>query len=95
MRMRKTLIAAVVIAPALLMGYLSAAHAHGEKAQESFLRMQTVAFFDTEYSTDKVKQGEGLIASRVMVGLGTVQNHNNQQPNTSPIRFSVITSENP
>ena len=34
------------------------AGAHGETAQEAFLRMGTVAFWDVEYSTSKVKQEE-------------------------------------
>lgn len=34
------------------------AQAHGETAQEAFLRMGTVAFWDVKYSADKVAQGE-------------------------------------
>jgi len=36
------------------------AQAHGETAQEAFLRMGTVAFWDVEYSTSKVQQEERL-----------------------------------
>jgi methane/ammonia monooxygenase subunit B len=35
-----------------------AAWAHGENAQESWLRMNTVAFWNVSFSTDTVKQGE-------------------------------------
>ena len=40
------------------MGWVAAAYAHGEKAQEAFLRMQTVAFFDTKFATDKPEAGD-------------------------------------
>jgi methane/ammonia monooxygenase subunit B len=36
------------------------AAAHGERAQEGFLRMETVAFSDTTFSTLTVRQGEQL-----------------------------------
>lgn len=36
------------------------ASAHGETAQEAFLRMNTVAFWDVKYSDKKVAQGEEL-----------------------------------
>ncbi|WP_328532165.1 methane monooxygenase/ammonia monooxygenase subunit B [Nocardioides sp. NBC_00368] len=36
------------------------ASAHGETAQEAFLRMGTVAFWDVKYSAEKVAQGEEL-----------------------------------
>lgn len=36
------------------------ASAHGETAQEAFLRMNTVAFWDVKYSEKKVAQGEEL-----------------------------------
>lgn len=36
------------------------ASAHGETAQEAFLRMGTVAFWDVKYSEEKVAQGEEL-----------------------------------
>lgn len=35
--------------------------AHGEKSQEGFLRMETVAFYDVQFSRDRVKQGEELV----------------------------------
>ncbi len=35
-----------------------AAWAHGENAQESWLRMNTVAFWNVNFSTDTIKQGE-------------------------------------
>ena len=56
-RIRRVLCAAVV-AGALLVGSAPAASAHGERAQEAFLRMRTVAWIDTTYSRTTVKQGE-------------------------------------
>ena len=66
MKTCKRLIAVLLLGPVLAMGWVAAAYAHGEKAQEAFLRMQTIGFFDTEYSKDgkpvseeiTLKQGE-------------------------------------
>ena len=38
----------------------AAAYAHGENAQEGFLRMETVAFSNVLFSKDTIKQGEEL-----------------------------------
>jgi methane/ammonia monooxygenase subunit B len=56
-RIRRVLCAAVV-AGALLVGTAPAASAHGERAQEAFLRMRTVAWIDTTFSKTTVRQGE-------------------------------------
>jgi methane/ammonia monooxygenase subunit B len=37
------------------------AYAHGENAQEGFLRMETVAFSNVQFSKDSVKQGEDVV----------------------------------
>jgi methane/ammonia monooxygenase subunit B len=37
------------------------AFAHGERAQEGFLRMKTVAWQDVQFSSNEVKQGEPLV----------------------------------
>ena len=71
MTMRNRLVAVVSMGLLLAVGYASAALAHGEKAQESFLRMQTVAFFDTKYSTDTVEQGGAWSVSGTMKILET------------------------
>jgi methane/ammonia monooxygenase subunit B len=50
----------------LLLGLVAAlatgavAYAHGENAQEGFLRMETVAFSNVQFSKDTLKQGEEL-----------------------------------
>ena len=49
---------ATLIAGAMLVGSAPAAFAHGERAQEAFLRMRTVAWIDVTYSKTTVKQGE-------------------------------------
>src|SRR5262252_2544065 len=36
------------------------ASAHGERAQESFIRMETVGFWDTQFSTTTANQGEDI-----------------------------------
>src|SRR5215510_14974910 len=49
---------------ALLLGVLgmlltsAVASAHGENSQEGFLRMETVAFSNVQFSRDTIKQGE-------------------------------------
>jgi len=58
MKMKRRLVAALLLGPTLLIGYASLTYAHGERAQEAFLRMQTVGWFDVKYSADTVKQGE-------------------------------------
>jgi methane/ammonia monooxygenase subunit B len=49
---------ATLVAGALLVGSAPAASAHGERAQEAFLRMRTVAWIDTTFSRTTVRQGE-------------------------------------
>jgi methane/ammonia monooxygenase subunit B len=49
---------ATLIAGAMLVGSAPAAFAHGEAAQEAFLRMRTVAWVNVTYSKATVKQGE-------------------------------------
>jgi methane/ammonia monooxygenase subunit B len=56
-RYRRVLWAAL-IAGAILVGSAPAASAHGERAQEAFLRMRTVAWINTTYSKTTVRQGE-------------------------------------
>jgi len=58
MKTCKRLIAVLLLGPVLAMWWVAAAYAHGEKAQEAFLRMQTVAFFDTKFATDKPEPGD-------------------------------------
>jgi methane/ammonia monooxygenase subunit B len=61
-RFRRVLWAALV-AGALLVASAPAASAHGERAQEAFLRMRTVAWIDTTYSRTTVRQGETFTIS--------------------------------
>ena len=61
MRMRRRyrrVVWAALLAGAMLVGSAPAAFAHGERAQEAFLRMRTVAWVNTTYSKTTVKQGE-------------------------------------
>jgi methane/ammonia monooxygenase subunit B len=61
-RFRRVLWAALV-AGALLVASAPAADAHGERAQEAFLRMRTVSWIDTTYSKTTVRQGETFTIS--------------------------------
>ena len=88
MKTCKRLIAVLLLGPVLAMWWVAAAYAHGEKAQEAFLRMQTVAFFDTKFATDKpepgdftLKQGEEWTVEGTMKILETWP-----KPSTSPRR---------
>jgi methane/ammonia monooxygenase subunit B len=54
---------AVLAAGAVLVASAPAASAHGEAAQEAFLRMRTVSWIDTTFSATTVKQGETFTIS--------------------------------
>jgi methane/ammonia monooxygenase subunit B len=56
-RYRRYLLSAL-LAGMLVVTLAPAAQAHGERAQEAFLRMRTVSWVDVTYSTDRVRQGE-------------------------------------
>jgi methane/ammonia monooxygenase subunit B len=56
--MRRRLLLALVAAAVLTVVLAPAASAHGEKSQEGFLRMRTVAWTDVSYSSDRVQQGQ-------------------------------------
>ncbi len=58
--MRRRLAFVLFLGVALTIFTASAASAHGENAQESWLRMNTVAFWNVNFSTDTVKQGEAV-----------------------------------
>lgn len=59
--MRKRFVAALLLGLILTVGYAPIALAHGERAQEAFLKMKTVAYWDVQFSTDTVKQGEQVV----------------------------------
>src|ERR1700716_3578993 len=48
------------IAVAAASATAAVASAHGERSQEGFLRMETVAFSDVSFSTQSLRQGEQL-----------------------------------
>jgi methane/ammonia monooxygenase subunit B len=54
---------ATLVAGALLATSAPAAAAHGERAQEAFLRMRTVSWIDTTWSKTTVRQGETFTIS--------------------------------
>jgi methane/ammonia monooxygenase subunit B len=56
-RYRRYLLSAL-LAGALVVTLAPAAQAHGERAQEAFLRMRTVSWVDVNFSSDRVRQGE-------------------------------------
>ena len=56
-RHRRYLLSAL-LAGALVVTLAPAAQAHGERAQEAFLRMRTVSWVDVTFSSDRVRQGE-------------------------------------
>ncbi len=56
--MRQRLLLALLLAIAALLGTALAASAHGEDSQEGFLRMETVAFNNVQFSADTIKQGD-------------------------------------
>jgi methane/ammonia monooxygenase subunit B len=56
-RYRRYVLSAL-LASALVVTLAPAAQAHGERAQEAFLRMRTVSWVDVNFSSDHVRQGE-------------------------------------
>ena len=58
--MRQHLLISMLFAMAGLLGTAMVASAHGENAQEGFLRMETVAFSNVAFTKDTIKQGEDV-----------------------------------
>lgn len=56
--MRLRLMATVLLVTILTLSFSAAALAHGENAQEAFLRTQTVLFYDVEFSGGTIEQNE-------------------------------------
>lgn len=56
--LRRVLTLVVATLAVALAAPVAPANAHGETAQEAFLRMGTIGFWDVEYSTETVKQEE-------------------------------------
>src|SRR5712692_483672 len=68
--MKRRVLITLVLGLAAMAGTGVVAYAHGENAQEGFLRMETVAFFNVQFSKDTIKQGEEL----TITGRATVLN---------------------
>src|SRR3981081_823292 len=58
--MKHRLLISMLLAMAGLLGTAMVASAHGENAQEGFLRMETVAFSNVAFTGDTIKQGEDV-----------------------------------
>jgi methane/ammonia monooxygenase subunit B len=58
--MRHRVLIALLLGLVAALASAAAAYAHGENAQEGFLRMETVAFSNVQFSKDTLKQGEDL-----------------------------------
>ena len=57
-RRHRRYVLSALLAGALVVALAPAAQAHGERAQEAFLRMRTVSWVDVTFSSDRVRQGE-------------------------------------
>lgn len=67
-RSGRALLLGLLLSLILTLGSATVALAHGENSQEGFLRMETAAFYDVQFSSDKVKQGEQItITGKVKV----------------------------
>jgi methane/ammonia monooxygenase subunit B len=62
-RQYRRLLWAGLLAGLLVVSTMPAAHAHGEKSQEAFLRMRTIGWVDVKFSQDRVRQGETFTIS--------------------------------
>src|SRR5258708_36626747 len=58
--MKQRLLISMVFGVVGLVGTAMVASAHGENAQEGFLRMETVTFSNVVFSKDTIKQGEDI-----------------------------------
>ncbi len=56
--MRRTIFISLVLGVSAVLMTAAAASAHGENSQEGFLRMETVAFSNVQFTKDTIKQGE-------------------------------------
>jgi methane/ammonia monooxygenase subunit B len=66
--MKLRVVLSVVLGLTVALLSAAAAYAHGERAQEGFLRMETLAWSDVKFSGDTVAQGERLtISGRVRI----------------------------
>lgn len=59
--MTHRILLSLIAAVAALLGTAVVVSAHGENAQEGFLRMETVAFSNVQFSKDTIKQGEQVV----------------------------------
>jgi methane/ammonia monooxygenase subunit B len=62
-RRHRRYVLSALLAGALVVALAPAAQAHGERAQEAFLRMRTVSWVDVNFSSDRVRQGETFTVS--------------------------------
>src|SRR6266852_3013787 len=69
--MKHRLLISVLLAVVALVGTAVVASAHGENAQEGFLRMETVAFSNVTFTKDTIKQGEDVTVTRKATLLDT------------------------
>jgi methane/ammonia monooxygenase subunit B len=61
--MKQRLLISILLGLVAAFGTAVVAYAHGENAQEGFLRMETVAFSNVAFSKDTLKQGEDVTIS--------------------------------
>jgi methane/ammonia monooxygenase subunit B len=59
--MKKQLLISAMLALGGVLATAAVASAHGENSQEGFLRMETVAFSNVQFSKDTIKQGEEVV----------------------------------
>jgi methane/ammonia monooxygenase subunit B len=62
-RRHRRYVLSALLAGALVVALAPAAQAHGERAQEAFLRMRTVSWVDVTFSSDRIRQGETFTVS--------------------------------
>ena len=67
--MRRRIVVALTLGVVLLVASAPAASAHGERAQEAFLKMRTVGWVNVEFTGGEVRQGESG-ADEIFIGQG-------------------------
>lgn len=67
--MRRRIVVALTLGVVLLVASAPAASAHGERAQEAFLKMRTVGWVNVEFTGGEVRQGESD-GDEIFIGQG-------------------------
>jgi Monooxygenase subunit B protein. len=90
MKTASRLVAAVVLGIGGIGALAPAAGAHAEAAQDPFLRTQTLAWLETNWSKENIARGEEMVVSGKVRVLTSWPDHTLQPPKTAFL--SIVTA---